>query len=79
MTRRAVGWLCLIITAAIIIFDVLMWLDAVPRNTVSELFVDTSAEHPAMLVMLGFLCGHLGAPLRRRAKVVYLTQRSGKA
>jgi hypothetical protein len=61
--------------AAIIIWDALLWLDTGKRNTISEILVNMSAEHPALLVVLGFVLGHLGWPVYRKAKVVYLSDR----
>jgi hypothetical protein len=64
--------------AAIITWDFLLWLDTGKRNTISEIFVDMSAEHPAILVVLGFLLGHLGWPVHRKAKVIYLTRKNNQ-
>lgn len=65
MSRKVASYIAWGIVLVIVILDVLLWQDMVPRNTFSELIVDVSADHPAIPLLGGFIVGHWWPVTRR--------------
>lgn len=59
MTPTLVALTCALIFLAIIVWDVYLYLDGRPRNSISQVVIDNSKKYPMLPWGIGFLMGWL--------------------
>jgi len=61
MKPKQVAISIVLIFAAIIAYDIWLYSDGVPGNSISQVIIDLSAISPLVPAFIGFLCGFLFA------------------
>lgn len=59
MAPTAVALICTLIFLAIIVWDVYLYLDNRPRNSISQVVIDLSKKNQTLPWFVGFLMGWL--------------------
>lgn len=59
MKQKHVFLTCLAIIAAVLVWDVYLYADAIPGNSISQVIWDWSHMAPILPAMMGFVVGYL--------------------
>lgn len=59
MAPTAVALICTLIFLAIIVWDLYLYLDGKPRNSISQVVIDLTKKSPLVPWAIGFLMGGL--------------------